>query len=279
MDMRREWEPLLKSVLEPIFARAGAVVQSGAKVGARELEIDFVVRCDASARKVLAETSPFGFFVGTNLVEAKLMDDRFTVAELWKAAGRACLFCGKEPARAPNDVQTVVLCSRRPRAALNWLSTHIGFVRIAEGHYRLSMHPAMHVLVLTELPVEPNSFRLLLFTTECRRRDVLVEIIRHGDTATFIEAYDLYPDEAQEAIQVAKTHLSLPEFLIQEIGREEVLGLYTARDIVEYFPARELVRQIPPEELAAGLTAAQRAKLRRLLDGDAAKPKPTSKRK
>ena len=277
--MRREWEPLLKSVLEPIFARAGAEVQSGAKVGARELEIDFVVRCDASARRKLAETSPFGFFVGTNLVEAKLMDDRFTVAEFWKAAGRACLFCGKAPALAPSDVQTVVLCSRRPRAVLEWLSAHVGFDRIAEGHYRVNMHPAMHVLVLPELPIEPNSFRLLLFTGKRKRRDVLVEIIERQDIGVLLEALDLYPHEAREAIRMAGQKLTLEQVCVEEWGAKKVLSHFTPQEILEYFPAREFARHIPAEAWIEGLSAAERAKARRLLDEGRPKPKSRAKRK
>jgi hypothetical protein len=284
----REWEPLFKSLLCPVLTEAGAEVKSSVRVGARELEIDLEVRCDDAARARLAETTPFDFFVDVNLIEAKLMDDRLTVPEFQRAMGRAWLYLSNNDDLSLTQVQTAALCSRHPRALLRWLSAGPGFDKISEGHYLTKTPLAFHILSLGRLPLESRNILLALFTVGERRQEVLKLLIDQGATIHLRAAYELYPQDLKEAIDMAGSRFSLEEnmkFIVEDYGREKTLDLFTTDEllariptekVLERIPPEEMLRRIPaqqrlsgipPEERVKGLTPSELARLRRLLDG------------
>ncbi|MBI1927804.1 hypothetical protein HYR99_26645 [Candidatus Poribacteria bacterium] len=101
------------------------------------------------------------------------------------------------------------------------------FTRLGGGHYQSDDKIPMRVVVIGELTIERRNYPLLLFAGKKKRRQFFEELVRRGDKEYIDLAYELYPDEMREVLEMSRRDYPTLEenirFIVKDLGADRIL--------------------------------------------------------
>lgn len=187
-----------------------------------------MIRCATKAAlDALAAKTLFDFFRGYNLLEFKSSRDPLTVSEYHRILARAHLYIADHPPASTKDLMICVACSAKPIKLIYKSPDEVTFKRLGGGHYQSDDKIPMRVVVIGELTIERRNYPLLLFAGKKKRRQFFEELVRRGDKEYIDLAYELYPDELREVLEMSRRDYPTLEenirFIVKDLGADRIL--------------------------------------------------------
>ncbi|MFN8492603.1 MAG: hypothetical protein U0350_33690 [Caldilineaceae bacterium] len=239
-EPRRQIDPIFKQVMVNEFTGYQAALQTEVEVSRLPRTIDVLITVDAqeALQRVRTETS-FSYFLRCNQVEFKGREDPLTNAGFHLINGRTQLYLGEQGVTV-HEMTVTIICASKPRSVFAYTGQFQPFHSIEAGYYKNEDHPAVHLIVINELPIIPKHYPLLLFASSERKfRQFLEQLLAQGDITYLRYAYEVRPKLTKEVFTMAGLSATLSQedlkFMAQDVGRE-------------------LMAFLPPEERLAGIS-------------------------
>ena len=235
--MATSWDSLFKQIFLRYFQRLALAIKTQQEVSHQALMIDTVVLCQSAEDiKKLQETA-FYFFREHNLLEFKSSSDRLTIPGYHRIQARARLYLSETKNLTLDKMTLCIISSGDPRN-VRFNIPGISFEKVEEGHY-LAIEEVIetHLYVISDLPIVPKYYLLLLFSKGKKRKQFLRVLAERNELGYLHLAMLLYPEEVKEVYQMSrKDYPTLEEnirFIISEVGAETVLEAMGSEEVLQ----------------------------------------------
>ena len=260
-EKRRNIDPVFKEMLTRQFGQLDIPLQTQVEVSRLPRTMDALVLLlrNEDLEKARVQT-PFPHFQAHNQVEYKGIRDPLTIEGYHLIRGRTHLYMGEQSV-SPSQMTVTIVCSRKPRNVLYHSKDHVVFEKVDKAYYVSDGKPPVYILAINELPMIPQNYPFLVFTSsENNFRQFLRKTFEERTFQYVRYAYAVRPKITKEELAMARRHYRLSEeeleFIKNDIG-QELLSFYSTED---------RLHGLSPEERLRGLNANELRKLKQLLE-------------
>ena len=233
--MPTSWDSLFKQIFLRFFEKLDLTAKTQQEVSHQALMIDTVVLCQSAEDiKKLQETA-FYFFREHNLLEFKSSSDRLTIPGYHRIQARARLYLSETKNLTLDKMMLCIISSGDPQNVRSNIPG-ISFENVEEGHYLAIEEPIKtHLYVISDLPIVPKYYLLLLFSKGKKREQYLRVLAERNELEYLRLAMFLYPEEVKEVYQMSRRDYPTLEenirFIISEVGTQTVLQAINIEEI------------------------------------------------
>ncbi len=272
------YDPDFKEIFSEIAMDEGMRILKSIKVGTLPLEIDAVLEVPSSA--ALTHLSPIRIaskISGSRrlVIEFKGPTDPLKLTSLRKLIAYRELFLIENDVEEKRRTACVVISTRHPRSLL----TRVNSRRYEEGVYSVELsNQEILVIVINKLPVIPENYGLLVFSSSKRVMDTLIDQLieeqmsskdRKPNEEKFISYtvkldFESYHRVAMrrgvpmsivlENIKKAIDELGIKS-VIDEVGLEEVVEAVGVKDVVKAVGVKDVVKAVGVKDVVKELGA------------------------
>ena len=293
-----QFDPYFKQIFKTKFDELGVEARTGVKVGTLPLEIDLLF-INKKNKDLSVIMGPFASYCRLfDIVEFKSAVDRCPLKILHKLRAYMAYFWEAEELSLLADYNTSgwLITGKKPK----WITKELEAETLQEiykGFYCLERSAPVYIVVINDLPIEPQYYPFLLFSTGSKLEEFLRKVFSENQqlykgisyilynqkVMRMAEASEIELEDVSANVKAAILSLGLKNVLedigieevIQAIGIEEavqVIGLKKVidtvglKEVIDTVGLKEISEIVDLKDLVEELTDQQRRELRKLLD-------------